>query len=339
MKKGIWLIQLGTPEAPTEKACRKFLKEFLMDAKVIDIPFLFRWFLVHFIIIPFRVKRVAIAYQSIWTSLGSPLRVFTERLIKKLEIRLSSHALVLLSMRYGRPSIPEIAKKFIDADVEEILVLPLYPQYADSSTGTALELVRATLPSKIKLKIIYSFYDKDFYIRSVAKTAESISFEKYDGILMSFHGLPERQIKKIDLNQSHCLKKNDCCEQNLKENQFCYRHHSVVTTQKLVKALNLPVEKVHLCFQSRLGRTPWIRPFTDEVIVDLAKKGAKRLLVFCPSFVADCLETLEEIQIRNKELFIENGGEDLVLVPSLNDSDFWAESLSQFLLDELSSNR
>jgi ferrochelatase len=310
--KGIWLIQLGTPEAPTAKACRKFLKEFLMDEKVIDIPFVFRWLLVHLLILPSRPARIAKAYQSIWREDGSPLRVYSESLAKKLQEKFGASVKVELSMRYGEPSIPNTAKKFEEAGIKDILVVPLYPQYAEASTGTSLKLVRESVSKDTRLKEIQFFYAEDFYIKSVAATAVAFDFSSFDHILMSYHGLPERQIQGLPPEKN-------------------YLHHCKVTTEKLISALNLPKEKVSMCFQSRLGRTPWIKPFTDKVIVDLAKQGKKKMAVFCPSFVADCLETVEEIQIRNRKLFQENGGEDLVLIPSLNDHPLWVEELYGFL--------
>lgn len=332
--KAIVLLQLGTPDSPTTKDCRKFLREFLSDPRVVDIPRFLRFLLVELIIAPFRSPKSAEAYQKIWTPKGSPLRVYSESLTQKIQAQFKGSAEVRLAMRYGAPRFSEVWKELRLKGCTEILLVPLYPQYASASTGTALEDALTCLQKEEGIPAIHvfpPFYKEDFYIECMAQRAANFDLKSYDHILFSFHGLPERQIQKTDLSAQHCLRSADCCHQETQANRFCYRAQSFQTASRLAMRLGIASEKWTLCFQSRLGRTPWIRPFTDHVIEERAKKGDKRLLVFSPSFVADCLETLEEIQMRSQESFLELGGAQLDLVPSLNDEDSWAKSLSDAL--------
>lgn len=331
--KGILLINLGTPDAPTAKAVRKYLRQFLMDPQVIDINPAARFFLVNGIIAPFRSPKSAKAYEQIWTKAGSPLLVYSQQLKEKVQKHLGENYAVELGMRYGSPSIESALLSLVSQKVESITVIPLYPQYALSSTQSSLDEVERVLKQhQIKLPIDHkpAFFHHPLFIKAFEEVgAPYLLSVKPDHILFSFHGLPERHLKKLEPhNESYCLTRDDCCDLPGPRLKTCYRAQCVATARMLALSLGLKSEQYTICFQSRLGRTPWIKPYTDHVIIDMAKKGVKKLLVFSPSFVADCLETLEEMSIRNRELFIENGGEDLVLVPSLNDHPRWVNCVA-----------
>lgn len=335
MKKGVLLINLGTPDSPSTKDVRRYLREFLSDPYVIDINPIARWFLVNLIIAPFRSPKSAEAYQSIWMEKGSPLLYYSKSLTQKVQNYLGDDFVLRLAMRYGNPSIESQLLELKEMALSEILVLPLYPQYALSSTKSSIEKVKELaieLDLQTIIKSYESFYEAPEFVEPLSKIAQPLlkSFNP-DHILFSYHGLPERHVIKTDPTGAHCLKKKNCCDMIGQANQNCYRAHCVHTTKALVRSLELKEEDYTLCFQSRLGRTPWLKPYTDLLIEDLAKKGKKRLAVFCPAFVADCLETLEEIQIRGKELFIENGGEDLLLIPAVNDNDLWVVGISKLI--------
>jgi ferrochelatase len=322
---GLLLINLGTPDAPTTSAVRKYLREFLSDPRVIDIGAVGRALLLHLIILPRRPARSAAAYRMIWDERrGSPLLAHGRDLAVAVAEQLGNGWRVELAMRYGRPTLAAA----LDAlrDVERIVVLPLFPQYAASSTGTAnarvMELTAAgwDVPA---LDFVSAFHaDPGFIAAWEAVAAPVLADFGADHVLFSFHGLPERQIKKSDRTSS-CLGAPDCCD--FPKNPNCYRAQCFATARAL--ATQLGVGDHTVCFQSRLGRTPWIRPYTDHVLDELARAGKRRLAVLCPAFVADCLETLEEIGIRAREQFKAAGGEDLVLVPSLNASPRWVEAV------------
>ncbi len=330
--QGILLINLGTPEAPTTKAVRRYLREFLSDPYVIDIHPVARWFLVNGVIVPFRSPKSAAAYQKIWMDAGSPLLVNSQNLVLKLQRALGDQYCVILGMRYGNPSIKSAIKDLISAGVKSIKVIPLYPQYAESSTESSVALVKkiaGELSVTDKLSFVGPFYNHDGFINAFAlQGTPLIESFKPDHVLFSYHGLPVRHVQKLDLSKKHCQIKVDCCDVISDVNQNCYRAQCLQTTRLLGKKLSLAPEKYSTSFQSRLGRTPWIKPFTDEILISLAEVGIKKLLVFCPSFVADCLETLEEIAMRARESFKQHGGEELVLVPSLNDSVAWVQTLA-----------
>lgn len=250
---------------------------------------------------------------------------------------MGSHYCITYGMRYGQPSIEAALQTLSKQNLSEIRVVPLYPQYASSSTESSLkELFRVS--EKIKtlppIQVVPPFYDNAGFIHSLAVVAKPVlQSKKYDHLLLSYHGLPERQIKRLDKTNSHCFIKKDCCNSICQANEACYRAHCFSTSRLLAQELKLQEKDYTVCFQSRLGRTPWIKPYTDEVIISLAKKGIKKLLVATPSFVADCLETLEEISIRGLELFREHGGEELTLIPCLNDDDIWVESLAGMIIE------
>lgn len=332
---GILLINLGTPASPNTADVRRYLREFLSDPRVIDIPALSRWLLVNLIIAPFRGPKSAEAYQKIWMKEGSPLLVYTQRLGERVAQSLGSAFAVEVAMRYGEPSISSKLEKLKQSGVSEIRVLPLYPQYASSTTCSTEEAVLAWKRGQTKtpeIKFLPPFYTHPTFLEAWKEVGNAALKDfDYDHILFSFHGLPERHILKEDVSGKHCLKNPDCCEKIVPANGMCYRAHCVHTAYGIAEQLNLSKDKYTICFQSRLGRTPWIQPFTDLVIPELAGKGVKKLAVFCPSFVADCLETLEEIGIRAVESFREAGGEELKLIPSLNDHPKWVEAVCQMV--------
>lgn len=329
---GLLLINLGTPDAPTTPAVRHYLRQFLSDPRVIDIPALWRWLLVNFMIVPFRSPKSAKAYQKIWTPDGSPLLIYTQNLAREVFKKLGGDYAVAVGMRYGSPSIETALRELKKKGVSEIRVLPLFPQYASSSTGSAIEetfRVAREIPTLPPLTILPSFYSHPFFIRSFVEVGRPILEKiKPDHVLFSFHGLPERQIRKEDKSGDHCLTSETCCDTISDKNVFCYRAHCYHTARHIAQGLNLAGEDYSVSFQSRLGRTPWIQPFTDIRLVELAKAGKKRIAVFCPSFVADCLETLEEIGIRARESVLSYGTE-LELVPSLNTHPRWVDSVCE----------
>lgn len=328
---GLLLINLGTPDEPTSAAVRRYLRQFLSDPYVIDINRFGRWMLLNAIILPFRPKKSAAAYRKIWHERGSPLLYHSEDLSDEVQRRLGSKWKVALAMRYGRPSIETSLKSLRQAGVDRVIAIPLYPQYAASSTLTSETAVRTAtseLWKSIDLRFVGAFYDDVKFIDAFADVGRPILSEKAsEHVLFSFHGLPERHIRRCDQTARHCLEADDCCDRIVDANKNCYRAHCFATARALASALGLADGSWTVSFQSRLGRTPWIQPFTDVVIPELAAAGVKRLAVFCPAFVADCLETLEEIGIRANEQFCDAGGEQLTLIPSLNSTDKWCDAV------------
>ncbi len=332
---GVLLVNLGTPAAPHTREVRAYLREFLSDPRVIDIPALPRWLLLNLVILPRRPARSAAAYRKIWTEEGSPLLVYGRELAAGLAERLGDRP-CRIAMRYGEPSIRSELGALAELGCSRIVVAPLYPQYASSSTGSTLEAVyRAAgeLWNAPSLSVVPPFHDDPGFVRAFAEVGRSVvDVLDPEHVLFSYHGLPERQIAKSDATRSHCLARADCCDALGPKNGWCYRAQCYATTRAIASALDLEEERVGTSFQSRLGRTPWIRPYTDEVIVELARGGVKRLAVFVPSFVADCLETLEEIGMRAEESFRDAGGETLRLVPSLNAHPAWMDALAGLVL-------
>ncbi len=339
--KGVLLINLGTPDAPTPQAVRRYLREFLMDPEVIDIPWLARFLLVQGIIAPFRAPKSAHAYQQIWQTAGSPLLVHSLNLAQALQKKMEATHRVVLGMRYQKPSIFQALQELKNNNVDELIVVPLYPQYALSSTESSiLKLKKELLKLKwnVPVKMIRDFYAETGFINAwVAQIKKKIEIvgaglprpqiETVDHILFSYHGLPERHLTKLKNGGDYCFSHNNCCEQMSEKNRDCYRAQCFATTQAITKILNLTSEKYSISFQSRLGRTPWIKPYTDLVIPALAQKGIKKLAILCPSFVADCLETLEEINIRARDLFLQSGGEEFTFIPCLNNNPEWVDAL------------
>jgi protoporphyrin/coproporphyrin ferrochelatase len=330
---GVLLIQLGTPDSPSVSDVRKYLSEFLNDPRVIDIPYLLRKFLVNIIIVPFRAPKSAKLYKQLWTDKGSPLLFYSESLKEKLQSALGSSFEVELAMRYQNPSIDAVLDKMKEKGYKRIIILPLFPQYASASSGSAIEKALKIIKQWWvipELKIISQFYNNKDYINSVVAQGQKYNPTDYDHVLFSYHGLPVRQVDKVYTDGKPCADHN--CENEINEsNQFCYKAACYATTRLLAEKLNIPQEKYTVCFQSRLNKK-WLEPFSDKVIIEYAKKGTKKLLVFSPAFVADCLETIVEIGQDYSLLFKENGGNHLQLVESLNDNPHWVNALKNMIL-------
>lgn len=328
---GLLLINLGTPDAPTTPAVRRYLAQFLADPRVLDMNPLGRWLLLHLIILRTRPAKSAEAYQQIWDpERGSPLLFHSEDLRDGVRQRLGAGWAVELAMRYGAPSIERGLAALRASGADRIVVLPLYPQFASSSTGSTLEEVHrvaSAMWNVPRLSAVEAFYDDPGFIAAFAEVARApIAALDADHVLFSFHGLPERHMRKSDESGGeHCLRSDDCCDRITAANRNCYRAQCYATARALASALEL--SDYDVAFQSRLGRDPWIKPYTDHVLDELPKRGVKRLAVFSPAFVADCLETLEEIGIRAREQFKAAGGDELALIPSLNATDTWADAV------------
>ena len=326
MAKGVILINLGTPDDPSTSSVRRYLKQFLLDPRVIDINPIARHLLVRGIIAPFRAPKSAKGYQKLWTPQGSPLKHYGEVLAKGVQAHLGEDYVVELAMRYQSPSIQSALDKMMQRQVTELIVLPLFPQYASASTGSALEEVMrcmTTYNNVLPVKMIQSYPTNEVMLNVFADNAKALLNEKkYDHILFSFHGLPQRQLRKGDLF-NHCLKSADCCQNLTPKNQFCYTAQCVATAKGIAQLLDLKPSDYTVCYQSGLGKDPWTRPYTADVIKERAEQGLKNMLVFSPAFVADCLETLIEIREEYQEEWEHLGGEKLQLVPSLNDNPKW----------------
>ncbi|MEM6967098.1 MAG: ferrochelatase, partial [Bacteroidota bacterium] len=332
-KIGVLLVNLGTPDEPSYGAVWRYLQQFLTDGRVIDIPWLPRQILVRGIIAPFRSNGSAKLYQKLWTENGSPLKYFGERVTEGVQENLGEEYVVELAMRYQSPSIKSAIDKLLAKQVREIIVVSLFPQYASATTGSVYQEVMRILSNKQaipSLKFINSFHDYKPMIEVFAKNALKFDLDSYDHILFSYHGLPQRQLRKAD-DCNHCLKTDNCCDTLTNKNQFCYSAQCYDTTYAIAEKLGLSREEYSICFQSRLGRDPWAQPYTSDIIKEQAEKGAKRLLVFCPAFVSDCLETTIEISDEYQEEFEEMGGEHIDLVESLNDDPDWISALSELV--------
>ena len=333
---GVLLVNLGTPKSPKWKDVYDFLLEFLLDPFVIDLPFLRRNLLVRGVIVPFRTSSSAKAYQSIWTSEGSPLFVHSERLLNQIRKRFGSKPTIELAMRYQFPSIEQGLNKLRKAGVDTILIIPLFPQYASATTGSIQAKIRQ-ISSKWQvatgLKFVDHFYDNVGMIRTFAENGRKHDLSSFDHVLFSFHGLPERHIRKADAH-GNCLNAG-CCDSISDKNRTCYKAQCYATARAIAYELNLTDENYTVCFQSRLGKDPWIQPYTSETIKYLADQGSKKLLVFCPAFVADCLETLYEVREEYRDEFIAGGGEELMLVESLNTQPLWVNALENIIRREL----
>lgn len=329
-RTGILLVNLGTPDAPTRGAVYRYLKQFLLDPRVIDIHPVARNLLVRGIIAPFRSGKSAEAYRELWTEHGSPLKYYGERLTAQVQEILGSGFVVELGMRYQNPSVESAIERLLAAQVAKIIVLPLFPQYASATTGSVHEEVMRVLSKKQAipaLEMINSYCTYPPMIDLFAQNARAFDVSTYDHVLFSYHGLPQRQLRKADAFH-HCLQRADCCQTLTPVNQFCYSAQCYATTRAIAEKLALPADKYTVCFQSRLGSDPWTQPYTVQVIERLARAGMKRVLVFCPAFTADCLETTIEIGMEYREDFEKWGGETLDLVPSLNDNPDWARAVA-----------
>jgi protoporphyrin/coproporphyrin ferrochelatase len=336
MATGVLLVNLGTPDAPTRGAVYRYLKEFLLDKRVLDISWLGRNLLVRGIIAPFRSGQSAKGYQKLWTENGSPLKHYGQVLAREVQAVLGDDFVVELAMRYQNPSVESAMKRLEAAKVSDYIVMPLFPQYASASTGSVHEEVmrlfslRNNIPD---IQFINSFYVYPPMIQIFAENARKYDIKSYDHILFSFHGLPERQLVKSDMSCSHCLKVENCCEAINLNNQFCYSAHCFATAQAIAKELDIKKEDYTVCFQSRLGRAEWKKPYTPVVLKARADKGDKRLLAFSAAFVADCLETIVEIGEEYKEDFEKMNGGHLDFVESLNDNPKWIRAVADLILD------
>ncbi len=334
-KTGVLLVNLGTPDSPSVPDVRKYLREFLMDKRVIDIPFFGRWMLVNLIIAPFRAPKSAKVYKELWQDRGSPLLFHTEDLAEKVKPLLGKDYVVEIAMRYQSPSIESALEKICQQPVEKIIVVPLFPQYASATSGSVhdkvMEIVTKwqVIP---EMKFVSRFFEEGSFIDAFAEIGKRYLDRKdYDHVVFSYHGLPERQIHKASF-KGYCQLSDKCCASYNERNQYCYRAQCFETSRRLAEKLEIDSDNYTVCFQSRLGKDPWIRPYAEDVIRDLAKKGKKKILAYSPAFVADCLETTIEVGDEFKEYFIEAGGEDWQLVESLNSSDSWANSLKEIIL-------
>lgn len=329
-KTGVLIVNLGTPDSPSVPDVRKYLREFLMDGRVIDIPLINRTFLVNGIIAPFRAPKSAKVYRELWGVNGSPLKYYGEVVEKELQRVLGVDYVVKLAMRYQNPSIEAGLSAFQQLGLTELIVIPFFPQYASASTGSVYEKVMEVVSKwQVIPRISFTnrFSDHPKFIEGfVSLGRKYMEQEQFDHFLFSYHGLPERQILKGDVT-GHVCKLGDCCDSFHAMNQYCYRAQCFDTTRRLVRELGIAEGKYSTCFQSRLGKSPWIKPYTDDVIPELAQKGVKSVLAFSPAFVADCLETTIEVGVEYKELFEKHGGERWQLVESLNDSPIWIETL------------
>jgi ferrochelatase len=341
IKRGILLMNLGSPDSTAVKDVRRYLNEFLMDEKVIDMPFIARALLVRGIIVPFRAPKSAEAYRTIWTKDGSPLINLTKALQKAVQEKMEEPVEII--MRYGNPDPTEGFEKLLKAvpDLDEVILFPLYPHYAMSSYETAVDYAYEIHHKKnyrFKLTTIKPYYDDADYINALAASIQPYLDQPYDQIVFSYHGIPERHIRKSDTTKSHCLQVNDCCNVESAAHKTCYRHQVFTTTKLVTEKLNISSDKYTLTFQSRLGKG-WLQPFTDIRLEALPTEGIKKILILCPAFVSDCLETLEEIAERGKETFLHAGGESFTMIPCLNTNPLWVEAISKWINDYTAGNQ
>lgn len=336
MKEAVLIINLGTPDSPTPSKVGKYLTQFLNDKRVIDINAAGRFMLVNMVIVPFRRFKSANLYKKIWTKEGSPLLINSIHLKEKLAKELGDKFIVELAMRYQTPSIKNALEKIRQQRPSKIHILPLYPQYASSSTGSTIEEVLTLIKGWEvipDLNIVSKFYDHPKFIEALVEEGKKHDLKEYDHVIFSYHGLPERQIKKASAHYGgNTCQMGACCNSITKNNQYCYRANCFETTRRLVNALSISSEKYTTTFQSRLD-DKWLKPYSDKIIEELGKKGAKKILVFSPAFVADCLETIYEIGTEYNEIFKENGGEKVSLVNSLNANDTWVKAVKEIVLN------
>jgi ferrochelatase len=339
MKTGVLLIQLGTPDSPSTSDVRTYLTEFLNDRRVIDIPWLARKILVNGIIVPFRAPKSAKIYKELWEhgKGKSPLLTHTQTVQKLVQERFNATEVTIeMAMRYQNPSMDSVLERMRKVNYDQLIILPLFPQYASASSGSAIEKAMSIISKWWvipEVKIISQFWDKDGYIDSIVDRAKSFDWKEYDHVLFSYHGLPERQVDKVYDGSDLCS--DQPCETELNdENKFCYKATSYATTRLIAEKLQIPEDKYTVCFQSRLDKK-WLTPFSDKIVEEWGKKGAKKLLVFSPAFVADCLETIIEIGGEYQEIFEENGGEKVQLVPSSNDHPRFIDCLVSLIEERL----
>jgi protoporphyrin/coproporphyrin ferrochelatase len=328
MSKGILLVNLGSPDSTAVSDVRKYLREFLMDGRVLDAPWPIRFCVVHFTILPSRPKESAHAYEKIWTPEGSPLVVTSRKVQEALRSRISTP--VELTMRYQNPSIESAIRKLANSKVDDLFLIPLFPHYAMSSYESAVERVKevaAQIAPRMKVTVQPPYYDTPDYIEALVATAQPSLQNSYDHLLFSFHGIPERHLRKSDPTHGHCLASRNCCEVPNRAHATCYRAQCFKTVAAFVEKANVPQGKYSVSFQSRLGKDPWLKPYTDIELAEFPKRHIENLLVICPAFVADCLETIEEIGMRGKETFISAGGKKFAQIPCMNDHPLWIKAL------------
>jgi len=340
IKRGVVLMNLGSPDSTSVKDVRRYLNEFLMDEKVIDVPYLLRFLLVKGIIVPFRAPKSAEAYRTIWTKEGSPLIELTRQLQRQLQQYTVEP--IEIAMRYGNPNPAEAFDNLMKRQpgLEEVLAIPLYPHYAMASYETAVDYAKEIYKKNnypFKLSFIKPFFDEADYITAMAENIKPYLAEEYDHILFSYHGIPERHLKKTDPTTSHCMQVNDCCNVASPAHSTCYRHQCFTTTTLVTEALHIPKEKFSISFQSRLGKG-WLEPFTDIRLEQMPKVGIKKLLILCPAFVSDCLETLEEIEERGKEAFMKAGGSSYTMIPCLNTHPLWVNTITNWVKETAAGN-
>jgi ferrochelatase len=326
-KIGVLLVNLGTPDSPMPEDVRKYLIEFLTDERVIDSPWLKRQFLVRRIIVPRRYLDSAANYARIWTLEGSPLKIYSNKVKKLLQTSLGEDFQVEIAMRYQNPSIKETLKKF--KGCSQLIIVPLFPQYASATTGSIHQRVMEELSKWLSIpevRFINSYPTQPEMIAAFCSRAREYNLENYDHFVFSFHGLPESQIRKSD-DHDYCLKERDCCSNICAKNKNCYSAQCHATTKAIAEQLGIGRELYTICFQSRLGKEPWLRPYASDVIEELAHQGKKNVLVFSPAFVCDCLETIDEIGREYRKEFTQRGGERFDLVQGLNDHPLWIEAL------------
>ncbi len=353
-KIGYLILNTGTPDEPTIPALKSYLKEFLSDPDMLDYPstrpaelskgfdkvknfisVILRWAILNLIVLPFRPAKIQEKYAGIWTEEGSPLLVNTIKFVDKLKKYTNGN--IEIGMRYGNPSIEDAIKKLMLSGTQKLFLVSMFPQYAQATSGSTFDEVYRVLkeldynPEIVKIE---HYYNEEFYLKSLAKSiTESVEYKESEYLLFSFHGLPVRHLKKSDISQSHCQKVDNCCEQNSTNNELCYKSHCVKTIMKVAEIID-PDKPFKVCYQSTFGPEQWIQPNIVDVLEDLAEKGVKKVSVACPSFTADCLETLEEIAVENHEDFEKNGGEYVKLIPSLNDNDDWVRNFAEYLTEK-----
>ena len=337
-KKGVLLINVGTPDEPTVKSVRNYLREFLLDPDVIDAPYIIRQLLVRGIILRVRPKKIAPLYRKIWMDEGSPLRVYSDRITKSLN-EMVEDVEFDFAMRYGNPSIESGLMSLRDKGVDELLLLPMFPHYAQATTESALKHAYKQLKSinwTPKIIEMGHFDTDEEYVIPLTNSIQS-QLDKDAHLLFSYHGLPVSHVKRIDKSKNHCQKVNDCCSIKSEANSLCYGHHCMNTTQTVVGLLGLNEDQWSISFQSRIGPVKWLEPSTMDKVEELVKRGVKKLAIVAPAFLADGLETLEELDIGIREHFIELGGEELIVIKCLNDNQDWVEGLSKLITKKFSN--
>ena len=329
-KKGVLLVNLGSPDSPSVPDVRKYLQEFLMDGKVLDAPYPIRFGVVHFSILPTRPKQSSEAYEKVWLPEGSPLVVTSRAVQRKLQERFSLP--IELAMRYQNPSISSALTSLHKSGVQDLFLIPLFPHYAMSSFESAVERVeklsRQIAPG-MSIQVLPPFYDAPGFIEALAASATPHLAKGFDHLLFSFHGLPERHLRKSDPTGHHCLQAENCCSTPSRAHARCYRHQCFKTVEAFIAKTE--VKNYSIAFQSRLEGDPWLKPYTDHEVIRFAQQGVKRMLVMCPAFVSDCLETLEEIGMRARDSFLESGGKELTLIPCVNEQPLWIAALEEWI--------